>query len=126
MEIVLVNAQVLREVLYTTSEHRDLNFRRPRVALVGRVLLDYQVFVLDYRQLLSSPLCSLVSQPVSLFIYMLPRASNALINHFLGLHDVPCYLLLKLIEAGEALLRSQALDEGNVDYFSVQVSFVAQ
>ena len=52
MEIVLMNTHVLREVLDTTGEHRDLDFRRPGVALVRSVLLDYRVFVLDYRPLL--------------------------------------------------------------------------
>jgi hypothetical protein len=92
MEIVLVNAQVLRKMLDTTGEHRDLNLRRPGIALVRRVLLDYRVFVLDYRQLLFSPLCPLVFQPVSLIIYMLPRASNALPDHLPGLRNVPRYL----------------------------------
>jgi hypothetical protein len=56
MEIVLVDPHVLRKVLYTRREYRDLNLRRPGIALVGRVFLDYCVFVLDYRQLLFSSL----------------------------------------------------------------------
>src|SRR5215211_9304431 len=44
---------------YTPREHRDLYLRRSRVALVGRMLLDSLLFVLNCRQLLLSPLLSL-------------------------------------------------------------------
>src|SRR3712207_5066939 len=54
--VVLVLAQVLSEVRYSLGEHRDLHLRRPRVVLVGPVLPDDLLFVLNYRQLPLSPL----------------------------------------------------------------------
>jgi len=51
MEIVLVFAQMLGEVPDARREQRDLHLGRPRVAIVRRVLLDYSLFVLYYRQL---------------------------------------------------------------------------
>jgi hypothetical protein len=59
MEIVRVHAQVVRQVPDALRQHRDLNLGRTGVALVGCVILDYLIFVLYYRQLLRSPLCSL-------------------------------------------------------------------
>src|SRR3712207_3342259 len=61
MIVVLVLAQVLRQVRYAPREHRDLHLRRPRVALVGPVLPDRLFFVLHYRQLLLSPLFLFIS-----------------------------------------------------------------
>jgi hypothetical protein len=47
---------VVRKVSYTPREHSDLHLRRPGVALVRPVLPYYLLFVLNYRQLLLSPL----------------------------------------------------------------------
>src|SRR3712207_5270232 len=47
---------MLRKMRYTPREHRHLHLGRPRVVLVGPVLPDDLLFVLDYRQLLLSPL----------------------------------------------------------------------
>src|ERR687890_673451 len=60
MEIVLVLAHVLCKVPDAVRQYSDLNLRRTRVAVLGRVLLNYRVFILSYRQRLSSPLCSVV------------------------------------------------------------------
>src|SRR5215207_5021467 len=60
MEIVLVLAHVLCKVPDAVRQYRNLNLWRTRVAVLGRVLLNYRVFILSYRQLLSSPLCSVV------------------------------------------------------------------
>jgi hypothetical protein len=60
VEIVLVLAQVLREVRYAPRQHRDLYLGRPRVVLVRPVLLDDRFFMRYYSQLLLSPLCSLL------------------------------------------------------------------
>src|SRR5215217_7830688 len=60
MEIVLVLAHVLCKVPDAVRQYRNLNLRRTRVGVLGRVLLNYRVFILSYRQLLSSPLCSVV------------------------------------------------------------------
>jgi hypothetical protein len=57
---VLVLAQMLRKVTYAPREHRDLHLGRPRVPLVRPVLLNDLLFVLNYSQLLLSPLCSLL------------------------------------------------------------------
>src|SRR5918993_657688 len=60
MKIVLVLAHVLRKVPDALRQDRDLNLWRPRVAVLVRVLLNYCVFILCYRQLLLSPLCFVV------------------------------------------------------------------
>src|SRR5829696_6520418 len=52
---------------YTPREYRDLHLRRSRVALVGTVLLDYLFFVLNYRQLLLSPLFLSISTYSTLY-----------------------------------------------------------
>jgi hypothetical protein len=58
MEIVLVLAHMLGQVPDAAGEQRDLYLRRTRVAVLGRVLPDYFVLVLYYRQLLCSSLLS--------------------------------------------------------------------
>jgi hypothetical protein len=65
MEIVLVLTHVLGQVPDARREHRDLDLGRPRVTVVGRVLPDYFVFVLYYRQLLCS---SLLCYSLNLFL----------------------------------------------------------
>jgi hypothetical protein len=60
MVVVLVLAQVLREVRYAPREHRDLHLGRPRVPLVRPVLLNDLFFVLNYSRVPLSPLCSLL------------------------------------------------------------------
>src|SRR5215203_1154008 len=56
MVVVLVLAQVVRKMRYTPREHGDLHLGRPCVAFVRPVLPYYLLFVLNYRQLLLSPL----------------------------------------------------------------------
>jgi hypothetical protein len=65
MEIVLVLTHVLGQMPDAAGEQRDLYLRRPRVAFVGRVLRDYFVLILYYRQLLCS---SLLSYYLNLFL----------------------------------------------------------
>ncbi len=65
MEIVLVLAHVLGQVPDAAGEQRNLYLRRTRVAVLGRVLPDYFVLVLYYRQLLCS---SLLSYSLNLFL----------------------------------------------------------
>jgi hypothetical protein len=100
MEIVLVLAHVLGKVPDTLREDRDLNLRRPRVAVLDLVLLNYCVFILCYRQLLLSPLCSVV---LSIHLYSRAYATTC-INLATGhrprplphdatrLRDIPRYL----------------------------------
>src|SRR5215211_1513628 len=52
---------------YAPREYRNLYLRRSRVALVGTVLLDYLFFVLNYRQLLLSPLFLSISTYSTLY-----------------------------------------------------------
>jgi hypothetical protein len=65
MEIVFVLAHVLGHVPDTAGEQRNLYLRRTRVAVVGRILPDYFVLILYYRQLLCS---SLFSYCLNLFL----------------------------------------------------------
>ena len=75
MEIMLVLAHVLCEVPDALRQDRDLDLWRTRVAILDRVLLNYCVFVLCYRRLLLSPLCSVTLSSVYLVAHMLPHAS---------------------------------------------------
>src|SRR3712207_5247306 len=77
--VVLVLAQVLGEVRYTPREHRYLHLGRPRVVLVGPVLPDDLLFVLNYRQLLLSPLFLFYSWSQSIQSHMLPHASKGMV-----------------------------------------------
>jgi len=60
MEIVLVLAQVLREVRYAPRQHCDLHLWRTSIFLVRPVLLNDLFFMRYYSQLRLSPLCSLL------------------------------------------------------------------
>src|SRR5215210_5872022 len=56
-------AHVLGQMPDARREQRDLHLGRPRITVLSRVLphyLFFVLFVLYYRQLLSSPLCSVI------------------------------------------------------------------
>src|SRR5215217_576041 len=79
MVVVLVLAQVVRKMSYTTREHGDLHLRRPCVALVRPVLPYYLLFVLNYRQLLLSPLVLSISLSLNSQNHMLSHASDRIV-----------------------------------------------
>ena len=133
MVVVLVLAQVLRQVTYAPREYRDLHLGRPRVPLVRPVLSDDLLFVLNYSQLLLSPLCSLLSlfnpfDPLCYHMHQLvsctngPRSAEST-SYDSGLLYVAPNLPYELIYARESPLLPYALLEADVHNAPVEIPF---
>src|SRR5918993_2081636 len=131
MVVVLVLAQVLGKVRYAPREHRDLHLGRPRVPLVRPVLLNNLLFVLNYSQLLLSPLCSLLSlfnpfDPLCYHMHQLVSCAkvhtSALSESYCpGLLDVAPNLPYKLIYSRESSLLPYTLYEADVNNAPVEI-----
>jgi hypothetical protein len=131
MVVVLVLAQVLGKVRYAPRENRDLHLGRPRVPLVRPVLSDDLLFVLNYSQLLLSPLCSLLSlfNPFDPLCYHMHQLVSCAKHHRSarserydpGLLYVAPNLPYKLIYARESPLLPYALHEADVHNAPVEI-----
>src|SRR3712207_5306240 len=120
--IVLVFAQVLGKVRYAPRENRDLDLGRPGVAVVGAMLPDYLLLVLNCGQLPLSPLYLSVSAFQPIQRYMLPHVSDRIFRYAPDLLDVARDLLYELLHPRKPLLPPYPPDEADVDYAPVQVA----